>query len=892
MTRENAPCKNRCLIKAGLAIGFVMAGGLGRAETTRELRDGKYWIDVPQGETYTLAESDVDVLVPDEGAQPELWKIGPGTLEMTTNGLANCAKMMSYNADIYATNGLLRTLSEYALGNYTKNTTTEKSQTFIWPGAAYDNGYQRDEQATGGATVGITQREMIHIAGNGFGDYSALNETEGNHIMIGKVTLDGDARVGKSPKNTQIRYHELNFNGYTITSGGNLGFGSLPVANVPAVPLVISSGHLLTFTGAGITGMAPGPVIRFENDAQLSMDGMNTAEFYWGLNFVSNGTIRAQTSPSKQSVATNTWNGPISVGPGGKLKIAFNASSRPMTLNREVVGGCEMELTNDGTLTLGNARHRIRRLIMNGANRKLRLPEGFVLEVQSFYANGAEKPEGDYTSANLANIVSGTVRVNPDFPVHPLSQAGEDYTVTGFGSATPPQVTTGASGNCSIFAEGTVYAEMTFTGLDAILSKARFRVDASAATSITYVAESTWTSTNGLRGVSQWKNVNSPGVELRFNNFTLTGEWSASKNAYHRYVSAYPTVQDYTVNGVTRPYIDLGEFYGDMDTSERYYDNAFSPSPTTAAMTSKTYWNGELVGLEYHVVFGDAHPNPTNANRMAIFGRNNCFTYNDPDYMPGRRGAGGKLFAQTDKTTEAFRDGRIWADNVATNSTYTPEWDDVHVYTVIPTNAFMGATHADYDRLLTIGVDSYARYGGARYGELLVYSGATNTAAERFRIDAYLMRKWVGRGLGAEMAFETVTLTNGATLSMSCPAYADVGSCYRIGTLKGDGTLSVDAKDALVVENLAFAFTDRESCESISTAAPLTLADNGTITITMPVEPCPKEGVYTLFTAPNAANIEALDAWTVVCPEKGIRVKRAGNVLTAEVSSGFMVIMR
>lgn len=98
MTRENAHCKNRCLIKAGLAIGFVMAGGLGRAETTRELRDGKYWIDVPADETYTLAESDVDVLVPDEGAQPELWKIGAGTLEMTTNGLSNCAKMMSYNA--------------------------------------------------------------------------------------------------------------------------------------------------------------------------------------------------------------------------------------------------------------------------------------------------------------------------------------------------------------------------------------------------------------------------------------------------------------------------------------------------------------------------------------------------------------------------------------------------------------------------------------------------------------------------------------------------------------------------------------------------------------------------------------------------------------------------
>ena len=40
------------------------------------------------------------------------------------------------------------------------------------------------------------------------------------------------------------------------------------------------------------------------------------------------------------------------------------------------------------------------------------------------------------------------------------------------------------------------------------------------------------------------------------------------------------------------------------------------------------------------------------------------------------------------------------------------------------------------------------------------------------------------------------------------------------------------------------------------------------------------------------SNIEALDAWTVVCPEKGVRVKRAGHVLTAEVSSGFMIIMR
>ena len=258
---------------------------------------------------------------------------------------------------------------------------------------------------------------MIHIAGNGFGDYGALNETVGNHIMIGKVTLDDDARVGKSGSGTSIRYHKLNFNGYTITSGGALAFGSLPAENVPAVPLVISSGHRLTFTGSGITGMAPGPVIRLGNNATLAMSGMNTTEYLWGLEFASNGTLRAEHYPSKPAAVTHAWNGPISVGPGGQLSITFRLSDINMTLNGEITGACTLAVASDGTLTLGKARHRIRRLVLDGANRKLRLPADFVLEVHSLRANGVEKTAGDYTSANLANILSGTVRVNPDFPV-------------------------------------------------------------------------------------------------------------------------------------------------------------------------------------------------------------------------------------------------------------------------------------------------------------------------------------------------------------------------------------------------------------------------------------------------------------------------------------------
>lgn len=217
----------------------------------------------------------------------------------------------------------------------------------------------------------------------------------------------------------------------------------------------------------------------------------------------------------------------------------------------------------------------------------------------------------------------------------------------------------------------------------------------------------------------------------------------------------------------------------------------------------------------------------------------------------------------------------------------------MHVYTVIPTNAFVGTEHQNYVKAYTIGVDSYARYGGARYGEMLVYSGATNTAAERARIDAYLMKKWIGRGVGAEMTLETVTLKNDANLSLGCAAYADVGVGYRIGTLKGDGALSVGAKDALFVASLSFAFADLAACESLSTDAALTLAEAGTVTVALPNGRHPKAGSYKLFEATNATNAAALDGWTLVCDDPLVTLRRDGNVLYADVAQkGLTILIR
>ena len=871
------------------------AGLVALSATTRELRDGKYWIDVPAGETAALTAADVAVLVPESGTQPQLWKIGEGTLEMATNEATKA--FVNYNADIYVTNGLMKVLSEYGLGNFTTGKTGENSQTFVWPGAALDSAYQRDEKATGGASVGITQREMIHVAGTGYGDYGVLNETVGNHIMLGKVTLDGDAKLGRPGNGMQIRYHKLDFNGHQITSGGNLGFGSLPVANVPEVPLVMSTGHTLTFTGTGMSSTETNHRIRFEDNTTFNMESLSSATYYWGLDFVSNGTMRVvNTTSSATAAATNTWNGPIAIGPGGTLNIGFRDASTFMRLNKPITGAGIVNVYEAGTLELGAAEHRIRRLVLGGSNRKLRLPDDFVLEVQSFSVNGKDQSAGDYTSANCANILAGTVRVTPDAKVYSSgTTVGDDYSVASYGSA-PPQVERGTSGGCSLTADGTTEARFDFTGLDRLLGKAHFHVDATVATSITYIAESTWTSTNGLRGVNKWQDLNSE--KLYFYNFPLTSTSTNPNNKHQsRYVSAYPTLQAYTVNGVTRPYMDMGELDGKNDTSEICYDNWWSDSPTTAGMLGNSVdsANCTLAGLEYHTVFGDAHPNPTNSNRMCLFGRTNCAAGggNVPEFQPGRRGKDGMLFAEKENVTTAFSRGLIWADNVATNYTYTPEWGDVHVYTVIPTNAFVGETHTDYRGVYSIGVDSYARYGGARYGEMLVYSGATNTAAERARIDAYLMKKWIGRGVGAEMTLETVTLKNGADLSLGCAAYADVGVGYRIGTLKGDGAVSVGAKDALFVASLSFAFTDRDVCDSLSTDAALTLAEAGTVTVALPNGRHPKAGSYKLFEATNATSAAALDGWTLVCDDPLVTLRRDGNVLYADVAKkGLTILIR
>lgn len=868
-----------------MALASAVALGAG------EVRDGAYWLDVPEGTTQTLSAEDVAAVMPEGGAQLDFYKTGAGTLVMKTN--ANTLAFCAYQGNIHVTNGLMRVESEYGLG------TNIVGRTYVWPGGALDSAYTRVE-AELGTQGGITQNEEIHVAGPGFGGYGALNESIGSHVMLSKVVLDGDATFGgpSSTPSVQVRYKYLDFGGHQLTVGQKASFGTLPARNAPAVPIVVASGRTLSFVGSGLESTETDKTIRFMDNATFQADGLSSANFFWRMEFVANGSISVWNAPSRSTTASNVWNGAVTVA--GNLNVAFNKVSHPFTFNKTVSCRGTLKLTSDGTLSFGAAHHGIRRLELPSVGRKIRLPEGFVLSVQSFSANGEEMAEGDYTSADLANIVSGTVRVTPLAEIYSVSVEGSDYDVAAFSSSEATRAMVDGAGVCSFVADGSTTLDTSFTGLSALLRKAKCHFDPTDASTISYVSTSTWTSTNGLPGIWRWLDLN--GSHMAFQNRTLEGESGgqgttlSGNTGRRRFVSAYPTLQDYTVNGVTRSYVDLGELHGKTSTEERTYDNYWSENPTTAAMDTIVEDNGSLTesllrGVEFHLVFGDAHPNPTNANRMCLFGRGNCEL--NPNYMPGRRGKNGELFAQRDTVTEALRDGWIWADNVRTNSAYAPDWGDVHVYTIIPTNAFMGIP-SNCGHLNSIGMDSYARYGGSRHGELLTYVDVTNTAVDRARIDAYLMKKWTGRGLGAARTFAAVALTNNAVLTFCDSQYADVGNCYELDTLSGTGTLAAGARDAFRVRNLAFAFSRKDVCDALVVTAPVEFAAEGAVSISLAdgVRSA-KAGTYCLLSAPQATNAEALDDWTLVCGDRNVKLRRDGTSLYADVlPGGLTVILR
>lgn len=428
--------------------------------------------------------------------------------------------------------------------------------------------------------------------------------------------------------------------------------------------------------------------------------------------------------------------------------------------------------------------------------------------------------------------------------------------------------------------------------LSNLLKGARTHLDATATRGFTYSGVADYAKdAEGDRYITHWNDLNGSGRFLvKMPRESEATERRSSDQALVRYVQAYPTVKNYTCNGVTRPYVDLGEFSSALAAdstemrNENGYFNSWGTRPTTAAMKGDS--TAALSGREYHVVFGDAHPNTEGHTwKPSILARGNCLS--DPNYMPGRRGIDGKLFAQNNRSTVAFRDGWIWADNVKTNSTYTPDWGDVHVYTIMPTNAF-GATPSECTGVYTLGCDGYLHWGGSRYGEIVVFSGATNTAEDRAEIDAYLLKKWTGRGRGATVRLGDVAVAADAKLTL---ASADFGNFFTATSLGGAGTLALGAADTITTDALAV-----DLGRTLTVAGAFAFAENGVLTVRGTVRP--KSGEYVLFAAASLEDAANFANWRVVlgfpCRESdNLSVVVKGDSLVLKVPPrGLTVIFR
>lgn len=468
-----------------------------------------------------------------------------------------------------------------------------------------------------------------------------------------------------------------------------------------------------------------------------------------------------------------------------------------------------------------------------------------------------------------------------------------------------------SEGKAAVSASGTVGRLMlAYSSFANLLASAKLRLDANASAKIDYIDDSAdpigQYDKEGRPYVKNWKNVNAC-TDFYMRKWTHNGDKSGSTGEPIRHVAAYPTVQKQIVNGIERAYMDFGQ----IDGSNGLTDTNINGTNTTAAAMESSE-DKTLSGVEYHVVHADAHSNAlvrvngTGAEwRPPILGRTN--TLSAPNRTPGRRGVNGELFIKSRLnaeewyvSTDAFTaDGCVYVDNFATNYTYVPEWGDVHVYTLIPTNALVSGQA--FGGFCALGSDTYGRYGGLRMGELLVYDSMTNSTLQRKRIDDYLMKKWMNVGAGPQFEIiKSVTLSDAAYVSLTTDIgqELDVGCETVIGTLSGDGTLHVNENDSIYVENIQISLAAKDVCDSLTILGGRTiLAHNGTLTVLKP------EGIrrvgggtYVLLSAAEGSDLTALEDWTIDVTSLGIdgvRIYRSENSICMDVPKpGLVMIVR
>ncbi|MBR0506415.1 MAG: hypothetical protein IJJ84_13505 [Kiritimatiellae bacterium] len=326
-----------------LAVAFCVLVGASTAfgAPTFGVVDGKYVVDVPANEDYTLTADDVATMMNEDNVAYPLAKKGGGTLIVG-------AVMAEYPNDIYILDGQYKATAVNSFG-------TTTGITYVDGGTLWST---RDAPNTWTASGGSPAfgAEIFHLKGTGYNNLGAIRQTNGycqNFAAAGKIILDGDIRVTGTTQ-LEFRYGSIYCNSNTIfvamdNENALFRFVALSV-NTPG-SIKVESGKFGFESSTGEASstysvtLEPGAQLYLNNALHVQRrtlwlkDGtrMSIGNGYFGL-----GSI----------TVTNQWAGPMTID--GITPVQFTSMPRGLNLSAPISGAGGFAAYGGGYLQFAN----------------------------------------------------------------------------------------------------------------------------------------------------------------------------------------------------------------------------------------------------------------------------------------------------------------------------------------------------------------------------------------------------------------------------------------------------------------------------------------------------------------------------------------------------------
>ena len=344
------------------------------------------------------------------------------TLSAASGGTMLYSGVLSNSGNITVTNGGTTVLSGFNI--YSGTTTVANGATLVAADNAALGTTAGNTTVNSGGTLGlsngITEDEVLNVAGTGVGDGGAIRNLSGNNTLTGSVTLAGATRVNSDAglltisNNINGANNALTLGGDgNTTIGGNItnstagltkdGSGTviLSGANTYAGTTTINAGTLAISGGSAITNTG---VVSLSNNAGATL-AVNASETI--------GSLRGGGATG----------GNVSVASGQTLTVA---ESGAQTFSGAISGAGELTKSSNGTLTLGGANTYTGRLTINGGSVALtsggtlggtnavRIASGATLNLNNVNATVASVAEVGTGNGGTISLGSGTLTVTGD----------------------------------------------------------------------------------------------------------------------------------------------------------------------------------------------------------------------------------------------------------------------------------------------------------------------------------------------------------------------------------------------------------------------------------------------------------------------------------------------